>query len=92
MSYAAGMNCPGQDAGNNSDVLDEPVKQDSGFTPQSGGRGMNLWDLVLIKQMHQISTAAPSVSGGTERERLFLLPYEKVQRHGYLHKRVTSPP
>lgn len=35
---------------------------------------------------------SPQCEGGTERERLFLLLYEKVQRHGYLHKRVTSPP
>lgn len=67
------MSCPEHDAGNNCDILDEPIKQDCGLTPQSGERGMNPWDLVSIKQMHQISMAACSVNGGMERGRLFLL-------------------
>lgn len=33
MSYTAGTNCPEQDTGNNSDALEEPMKQNSGFTP-----------------------------------------------------------
>jgi len=92
MSYAAGMSCPEQDAGNNSDILDAPIKQVSGLSPRSGERGMNLWNLVSIQLVHPISMAARSVSGGMERGRLFLLPYEKFQHLGCLPKPVTSLP